>query len=750
MGKAIGIDLGTTNSCAAVVENNQPKIIMYKGGNYTIPSMFAVDESGNRLVGHDAKKVSQLNPAGTIYGSKRLLGRNYGSKTIEKVRQLFTYEILEGDQNEVLVKIKDQIFSLEQISAHILDKIREVSEEYLHDEITSAVITVPAYFNERQRQAVRNAGKMAKLNVIRILNEPTAAALAYGLGKNLNQKLAVYDLGGGTFDISIIEVKDKIFEVIATGGDTMLGGIDFDNRVMEWIISSFQKDHGIDLSNNIVAVQRIKESAERAKIDLSSLEETRINIPFIARGPKGTLNVDMVLTREKLEELTHDLVDRTLSTCMRVLKEARLELRDLDEILLVGGQSRMPLVQAKVTDSFRRQPCKGVHPDEAVAVGAAIMAHSLTDQSYHKVELLDVLPMAIGIAKVDGTLLRLFPKFSPIPSYKSLILTNSKDNQKSIMLKIYQGDHEVAAENEILGTFIFSGIRKARKGTVKVEVLFHIDSEGILTLSAKDKDTGQKMETVLKVKSTTEVGTEKKTTIKRTKGGKATVKTVKKRAGRPATKSGTPASTASPGRTRASAGKKAPWETGAGADSRLPPPTPSAPAKEKWHDPVFDKATRELPKESVSKILAQARAEMEAAKAAKTPAQPAQKAAPPTAQEHPPAKPAGPETQREPEPSDELDKKPQFEAAAKPEQKPDTRPAPRGQAKPASEPQKPVPEPPRPGGEPSARGKEADAGMDSKAVQRTPESQTAFWRLLARLGAWLRSLWRTLTGSGEH
>lgn len=628
MGKAIGIDLGTTNSCAAVVENNQPKIIMYKGGNYTIPSMFAVDEAGNKLVGHDAKKIAQLNPASTVYGSKRLLGRNFGSKTIEKVRQLFTYEIMEGDDEEVLVKVKDQVFSLEQVSAHILDKIREVSEEYLHDEITSAVITVPAYFNERQRQAVRNAGKMAKLNVIRILNEPTAAALAYGLGKSLNQKLAVYDLGGGTFDISIIEVKDKIFEVIATGGDTMLGGIDFDNRIMEWIITNFEKEHGIDLSNNIVAVQRIKEAAERAKIDLSMLEEARVSIPFIARGPKGTLNVDLTLSREGLEELTRDLVDRTLSTCEKVLGEAKLTLQDLDEVLLVGGQSRMPLVQKRVSDFFGRQPCKGVHPDEAVAVGAAIMAHSLTDQSYHKVELLDVLPMAIGIAKVDGTLLRLFPKFSPIPSYKSLILTNSKDGQKSIMLKIYQGDNEVAAENEILGTFIFSGIREAPKGTVKVEVLFHIDSEGILTLTAKDKDTGQQMETILKVKGNAEEGDDKKGGKKggkELKAGKASVRAVKKSDSSETSTSGAApaagAGQAAPAQNAAKADAaggtgKAPWELAAANTERQAPQAQPAGNKQKWHDPVFDKATRELPKDDVQKILAQARAEMAAEKAA--------------------------------------------------------------------------------------------------------------------------------------
>lgn len=620
MGKAIGIDLGTTNSCAAVVENNQPKIIMYKGGNYTIPSMFAVDEAGNKLVGHDAKKIAQLNPASTVYGSKRLLGRNFGSKTIEKVRQLFTYEIMEGEDEEVLVKVKDQVFSLEQVSAHILDKIREVSEEYLHDEITSAVITVPAYFNERQRQAVRNAGKMAKLNVIRILNEPTAAALAYGLGKSLNQKLAVYDLGGGTFDISIIEVKDKIFEVIATGGDTMLGGIDFDNRIMEWIITSFEKEHGIDLSNNIVAVQRIKESAERAKIDLSTLEETRVSIPFIARGPKGTLNVDMLINRDILEELTRDLVERTLSTCEKVLAEAKLRLDELDEVLLVGGQSRMPLVQKRVTEFFGRQPCKGVHPDEAVAVGAAIMAHSLTDQSYHKVELLDVLPMAIGIAKVNGSLLRLFPKFSPIPSYKSLILTNSKDNQKSIMLKIYQGDNEVAAENEILGTFIFSGIREAPKSTVKVEVLFHIDSEGILTLTAKDKDTGQQMETILKVKGNAEEGDDKKSGKKdgsrEIKSGKAAVRTVKKSEA-DGTSTASSAQNLAEKKDDGSGRSRAPWEmSNASTEKTAPPPQPAAGQKQKWHDPVFDKATRELPKDDVQKILAQAKAEMEAEKAA--------------------------------------------------------------------------------------------------------------------------------------
>jgi len=503
MGRAIGIDLGTTNSCAAVIQNNQPKIIMYRGGSYTIPSLFAIDEGGRMLVGHDAKKQAALNPQDTVFAPKRLIGRTFRSEQVEKIRQLFTYDMAEGDDGEILIQMKDQVFDLRQVSAEILKKIKEVAESYLEEEVNNAVITVPAYFNDKQRQAVRAAGKLADLNVLRILNEPTAAALAYGLGKNLRQRLAVYDLGGGTFDISIIEIRDKVFEVIATGGDTFLGGIDFDDKVMGSVMERFMEETGVDLSFDRVAIQRLREAAERAKINLSSTHETSLEVPFIARGPKGILNLDRTLTREELEETVREFVARTITTCERIFAEAKMSPSDIDEVLLVGGQSRMPLVQEMVRDYFDRDPCKGVHPDEAVAVGAAIMAHSLTHASSQRVTLLDVLPMPIGIAKVDRSFLPLFPKNCPIPHVRRLTLTNSKDNQKTIMLKIYQGESDLAVENELLGTFVFSGIRQMPRGQVKVDVWLNIDSEGILSLTAKDKKTQAPVNVHLKIKNKT-------------------------------------------------------------------------------------------------------------------------------------------------------------------------------------------------------------------------------------------------------
>ncbi|MBM4367069.1 MAG: Hsp70 family protein [Deltaproteobacteria bacterium] len=500
MGKAIGIDLGTTNSCAAIVEGGKPRVITYKGGQSTIPSVFAIDEKGERLVGHDAKKQAQLNPTNTVAAAKRLIGRNYHSKTIEKVKQVFTYELVEGESNEVLVKVRDQIFTLEQISAAILRKIKEVAEEALSNEVDQAVITVPAYFNDRQRQAVRAAGKLANLKVLRVLNEPTAAALAYGLGKNLNQRIAVYDLGGGTFDISVIDIKERIFEVIATGGDTFLGGVDFDDRIMQWVLETFQKAHGIDLSYDRVAIQRIRDAAETAKIELSSVMRTRLHIPYIAKGESGPIDVDVELTREKLEELSADLVDRTVQTVERIFREAGTTKGQIDEVLLVGGQSRMPLVQRRVTEFMGKPPSKGVHPDEAVGIGASIMAHSLAAAATNDdVTLLDVLPMPIGINKVDGSMHVLFQKNQPLPDYKTRTLTTSKDNQRSIMLKIYQGEQNLCADNELLGTFVFSNIRPAPKGKVQIEVTFHIDSEGILNLTARDKQTGQTVESTLKL-----------------------------------------------------------------------------------------------------------------------------------------------------------------------------------------------------------------------------------------------------------
>ena len=503
MGRAIGIDLGTTNSCAAVIDNNQPKIIMYRGGSYTIPSLFAIDEGGRMLVGHDAKKQAALNPQDTVFAPKRLIGRTFRSEQVEKFRQLFTYDMQEGDDGEILIKVKDEVFDLRQVSAEILRKIKEVAEGYLKEEVTNAVITVPAYFNDKQRQAIRAAGKLAQLNVLRILNEPTAAALAYGLGKNLRQRLAVYDLGGGTFDISIIEIRDKIFEVIATGGDTFLGGIDFDDALMSWVMENFIAETGVDLSLDRVAIQRLREACERAKINLSSTRETALEVPFIARGPKGILNLDMKLDRAQLEGIVEEYVVRTITTCERIFSEAKMSPSDIDEVLLVGGQSRMPLVQQKVKEYFDRDPCKGVHPDEAVAVGAAIMAHSLTHASASRVTLLDVLPVPIGVAKVDRSFLPLFPKNCPIPHVRRLTLTNSKDDQKTIMLKIYQGESELAAENELLGTFVFSGIRRMPRGKVKIDVWLNIDSEGILSLSGKDKETQEPVNVHLKLKNKT-------------------------------------------------------------------------------------------------------------------------------------------------------------------------------------------------------------------------------------------------------
>ncbi len=500
MGKAIGIDLGTTNSCAAIVENGKPRVITYKGGKTTIPSVFAITDKGEKLVGDDAKKQAQLNPQHTIQAAKRLIGRNFHSKTIEKIRQVFTYELVEGEGNEVMVKVRDQVFTLEQISAAILKKIRDVAQESLGAEVDQAVITVPAYFNDRQRQAVRTAGKLANLRVLRVLNESTAAALAYGMGRNLNQRIAVYDLGGGTFDISIIDIKGRIFEVIATGGDTFLGGVDFDDRLMQWALEQFYHQNGIDLSYDRVAVQRIRDAAEACKIALSSVQRSQIHIPYITQSEGRQIDMKIEVTRDKLEDLTRDLVERTITNVDRIMKEANSTPDQIDEILLVGGQSRMPLVQRRVFEFTGKTPSKGVNADEAVGIGAAIMSHSLAAaQAGDDVTLLDVLPMPIGISKPDGSMQVLFPKNQPLPDYKKCTLTTSKDNQKSILLRLYQGDSKMCNENELLGTFVFSGIRPERKGKVRIEVTLHIDSEGILNLTARDKTTGQTVEGTLKL-----------------------------------------------------------------------------------------------------------------------------------------------------------------------------------------------------------------------------------------------------------
>ena len=501
MGRAIGIDLGTTNSAAAIIEDGQPRLITYKGGARTMPSVFAIDENGNRLIGEEARAQAAQNPNQTIANAKRLIGRNFRSKKIENMKQVFTYELVEGESSEVLVKVQDQIFTLEQISAAILRRIKEAAEDVLDDEVDRAVITVPAYFNDRQRQAVRSAGKLAGLKVMRVLNEPTAAALAYGLGQTLNQRVAIYDLGGGTFDISIIDIKQKIFEVIATGGDTFLGGVDFDDRLMQHLLGRFLDDTGVDLSYDRSAITRLRDAAEAAKIQLSDVEHTRIKLEHIGDDEDGTpLDIQVDISRTELEALTEDLVERSIATCERILREAQTDRTQLDEVLLVGGQSRMPLVRRKLAEFAGKPPSNKVHPDEAVAIGASIMAHSLASQGGGTdVTLLDVLPMPIGIAKPDGSMYTLFKRHQPLPDYRSRTLTTSKDNQQSILLRVYQGDSNMVAENELLGTFVFRGIRKASKGDVKIEVTFHIDSEGILNLTARDRDTGTQVESHLKI-----------------------------------------------------------------------------------------------------------------------------------------------------------------------------------------------------------------------------------------------------------
>ncbi|MCB9665612.1 MAG: Hsp70 family protein [Alphaproteobacteria bacterium] len=493
MGRAIGIDLGTTNSCAAVVDESGPRVITYPNGAKTIPSVFAIDKSGDRLVGEEARAQAALNPSNTVAAAKRLIGRSFGSKAVERMQQVFTYELLEGAESEVLVRVSDQVMTLEQISAAILMRIKDNAERALGEEVDQAVITVPAYFNDRQRQAVRAAGRLAGLHVLRVLNEPTAAALAYGLGRTLDQRVAIYDLGGGTFDISIIDIKDKVFEVVATGGDTFLGGVDFDDRVMQWVLKQFLEQHDIDLSYDRGAITRIRDAAELAKIALSADEVTRIHIEQIADDDGEILDLDVELTRARLEELTGDLVRRSIDTCERILLEAGTDRTHIDELLLVGGQSRMPMVRRELEGFLGRTPSEKVHPDEAVALGAAIMAKSLSARGVPEkdVTLLDVLPMAIGLAKPNGMMYVLFPKNEHLPAKKTRVLTTSKEDQKTLVLRMYQGESDDCDENDLLGSFVFYGLRRGPKGEVRLEVTFHIDSEGILNLSARDKDTGE-------------------------------------------------------------------------------------------------------------------------------------------------------------------------------------------------------------------------------------------------------------------
>ncbi len=503
MGRIIGIDLGTTNSCAAVVlDDRKVRLIPYRGGEYTIPSIYAVDPKGNELVGHEAKRQWQLNPEQTIYGSKRLMGREYDPASADRIHNYFMYGI-ERDQTsaEVSVRVGAQTLALTEVASKILQKIRDVASDFLQLPVERAVVTVPAYFNDRQRQAVKEAGRIIGLEVVRVINEPTAAALAFGVGRSLNRELvAIYDLGGGTFDVSIIEIRDRVFEVKATGGDIFLGGVDFDNRIIDWVLGEFEARHpGVDLRTDPIAMQRIKDLAERSKIDLTSRMECAFNIPFITMTASGQpLDVDLMLTRSILEAQTADLVARTMATCRRVCEDADILPTGVDHVLLVGGMTRMPLVQRTVTEFFEKSPSKQVNPDEAVAIGAAMFAWSLEDDS-SQVQLLDVIPMAIGIEEASGALHPIFERNAPTPNLRQLEFTTSTDDQVELEMRIYQGDDDRARSNELLGEFRFAGIRLAPAGEVRVEVTFRLSQDGILSMTARDPDTGASMATTVRV-----------------------------------------------------------------------------------------------------------------------------------------------------------------------------------------------------------------------------------------------------------
>ena len=497
----IGIDLGTANSCAAVVEGDgQVKLIPHKGGDYVIPSVFAIDDKGNELVGHEAKRQWQLNPKKTVYGAKRLVGRSFRSEIVETMKQVVGYNVRPGSHNDVVIDIGRRQFSMQEVSARILKKMQQVASDYLRRPVNRAVVTVPAYFNDRQRQTVKDAGKSVELEVVRISNEPTAAAIAYAHGKKMRETVVVYDLGGGTFDVSVIEIRDRVFEVKATGGDIFLGGIDFDNVLMKHVLEDFKAKAQIDLTSDPVAMQRIRDLAERVKCDLSTREVVPFNIPFITMTQQGQpMNLEMNFNRQTLEELTSALLDRTLKILARVLVDCGVATQQVGEVLLVGGQTRMPAVQERLTRFFGKSPSKGVNPDEAVAIGAALYAHSLEDDSNLRLQLLDVIPMAIGLERAGGNFHVVFPRNAPIPNAKQLTATTSYDQQTELAMRIFQGDNEQVSRNELLGDFSFSGIRPDRAGEVQVEITFDVNIEGILTMHARDPATGKEMKTTVRV-----------------------------------------------------------------------------------------------------------------------------------------------------------------------------------------------------------------------------------------------------------
>ena len=488
MGKVIGIDLGTTNSCVAVMSGGDPVVIANAEGARTTPSVVAITDKGERLVGQIAKRQAITNPENTIFSVKRLMGRKFNSKQVQEALKRLPYKVVEADNGDAHVELRGKRYSPPEISAMILQKMRQTAEDYLGEKVTEAVITVPAYFDDSQRQATKDAGQIAGLNVLRIINEPTAASLAYGLDKKKDERISVYDLGGGTFDVSVLEIGEGVFEVKSTNGDTYLGGDDFDLRVMDWLVDEFRKDQGIDLRKDRMALQRLKESAERAKIELSSAQETEINLPFITADASGPKHMVIKLTRSRLEQLVDDLIQRTVEPCRKALGDAGVSARDINEVVLVGGMTRMPKVIQVVKDFFGKEPHRGVNPDEVVAIGAAVQGGVLKGD-VKDVLLLDVTPLSLGIETLGGVFTKLIERNTTVPTKKSQVFSTAADNQTAVTIRVFQGEREMANDNKLLGQFDLVGIPAAPRGMPQIEVAFDIDANGIVHVSAKDLAT---------------------------------------------------------------------------------------------------------------------------------------------------------------------------------------------------------------------------------------------------------------------
>ncbi|MBJ6764299.1 molecular chaperone DnaK [Myxococcaceae bacterium JPH2] len=494
----IGIDLGTTNSIVATVQDGQPVVIKNRTGQALTPSVVAVAKNGKRLVGSIAKRQAITNPQETVYAAKRLIGRKFSSHPVQDALRTLAYQVVCGQHDDVRVRLAGRDLAVPEVSAMILQELKADAEAHFGRPVSKAVITVPAYFNDGQRQATKDAGRIAGLEVLRIINEPTAAALAYGFGRTVNGKIAVLDLGGGTCDVSVLEVNNGVFDVVATGGDTFLGGEDWDNRIIEWLVFGFAKEHGIDLRKDRMALQRLKDAAEKGKVELSSVRETQVSLPFICTPPGGgaALHLQAALTRDKLEDLSADLCERVVGITSEVLGEAKVRPSELKEVILVGGMSRMPRIVEQVRQYFRREPCKGVHPEEVVALGAAIQAHALVAQQ-GELLLLDVTPQSLGVAIAGGYVRRIIPKNTTVPTSATETFATSKDSQRVVKIMVLQGEHDLAHQNELLGEFLLTGLRDAPRGKVEIDVTFDINAEGIVSVSAKDRETGQRQSIIV-------------------------------------------------------------------------------------------------------------------------------------------------------------------------------------------------------------------------------------------------------------